>query len=144
MSFIVSYETVDSSTECEHECATYNAAQAFVASLDGLLSWHTISNEHGEIDPDHYCIKHNCTTGEGDICYLCEREGDALIARIDAALALKAGALSVTTSNGLLFHVPVYNFNDAKSIFMLLDFNRVDVCKLCYTAGTMSITHRFK
>jgi hypothetical protein len=74
MSFIVSYETVDSSTECEHECATYNAAQAFVASLDGLLSWHTISNEHGEIDPDHYCIKHNCTTGEGDICGQCEAE----------------------------------------------------------------------
>jgi hypothetical protein len=95
-------------------------------------------------DTSDRCPIHSTTYGEGDICYLCEREGDALVARIDAALALNAGALSVTTSNGLLFHVPVYNFNDAKSIFMLLDFNRVDVCKLCYIAGTMSITHRFK
>lgn len=54
MLFIVSYETVDSSEECEREFADLTAARAYVDSLDGLLQWHSISDENGEIDPDNY------------------------------------------------------------------------------------------
>lgn len=94
--------------------------------------------------PDHWCNKHAAGTGEGDICGQCEAEADQLAARITFCISCAGGLLRVTTIGGYAFKVPVYSFNDAKRIFMTLDFNSVMSCALHYTDGLLDKAHKFK
>ena len=88
-----------------------------------------------------HCSVHTVELGEGDICWVCERLGDDLRNHINAALCKESGRLMVVTIEGLTFHVPsIGTFEEAKRIFMSLDYNRVRTVTLWYNSGN----HNFK
>lgn len=149
MKFIVSYETVDSSKECERECNTLAEAQSFIASMDDLLVWCTISDENGEIDSDHYCITHSEHTGEGDICASCEARGDAMVSALNVAMAEKQYQLWYVW-NGRLHKTDVSNFDEAKQAYHSLsllttggDYTGVRIARYDPTEGCEVVLHKF-
>lgn len=147
MMFIVSYETIDSSTECERECTTLAEAQSFIASMDDLLVWSTISDENGEIDLNHYCIKHSAHTGEGDICGQCEAEFDKYRAALNAEMLKHEYQLWFLLSMQVLYKCPVRDFDEANLLYHSLNAGSVTGVRIARhdpTEGCESVLHKFK
>lgn len=146
MKFIVAYETIDSPQECEREFDTLAEAQSFIASMDDLLQWSTISDEEGEIDSDHYCIKHSSHTGEGDICCKCEEEFDNARKLMDAEMATHQYQLWFVCSSERLFKCPVSTFDAAKSLYHHLTIGSVTgvrIARMDPEQGCESVLYKF-
>ena len=147
MIFIVSYETIDGNGEVEREFTSLLDAEAHVASLEGLLVWHSISNENSEIDPDHYCTKHNITTGEGDICHMCEAEFDDARMLMNLEMSKHQYQMWFLCSMQHLFKCPVYTFDEAKSLYHHLTTGSVTGVRIARydpTEGCESVLYKFK
>lgn len=145
--FIVSYETIDSSTECERECTTLAEAQSFIDSLDDLLVWSTISDENGEIDSDHYCIKHSAHTGEGDICGQCEAEFDNYRMLVNLEMTKHQYELWFVLSKQYSYRCPVSNFDEAKMLESSLSSGcttGVRIARMSEEEGCEVVLHKFK
>lgn len=48
-SVLVSYESIDGNGEVEQEFDSIIAATLFIDKQEGLLTWWSISNEHGDV-----------------------------------------------------------------------------------------------
>lgn len=146
MMFIAAYETVDGNGEVEKEFNTLGAATAHIDSMVGLLQWSTISDANGEIDPTHYCTRHNITTGEGDICYKCEEEFDHARMLINLELSKHQYSLWFLCSMKVLFKCPVGSFDDAKLLYHSLITNSVTgvrIARYDETEGCESVLYKF-
>lgn len=147
MIFIVSYETIDGNDEVEREFTSLLDAEAHVASLEGLLQWHSISDENGEIDPDHYCTKHNITTGEGDICHMCEEEFDHARKLMDLEMHRHPYQLWFVCSGERLYKCPVSTFDAAKMLYYHLTMGSVTgvrIARMDPEQGCESVLYNFK
>ena len=146
MKFIVTYETIDGNGEVEREFASLQEAELHVASREGLLQWHSISDENGEIDPDHYCTKHNITTGEGDICHMCEAEFDNARMLMNLELSKHQYQLWFVCSGRLLFKCPVATFDEANYLYHHLAIGSVTgvrIARMDPEQGCESVLYKF-
>lgn len=147
MQFFVTYETDDGNGEVEKEFNTLAKAIEHIAALDGLLQWHSIYDENGQIDPFHYCTRHNITTGEGDICHKCEEHAAAYVAALNVEMAKHQYALWFVCSKQALFQCPVSNFDQAKLLYLSLSCSSsvtgVRIARYDPEQGCESVLHKF-
>lgn len=147
--FIVTYETIDSTEECEKEFSTVAEAEAFIASMEDLLVTCGVSDEHGDIDLDHYCRKHSAHTGEGDICGQCEAEFDKYRDALNDEM-LKHQYQLWYLWKGRLNKTDVSNYDEAKQAYYSLnslntgsDYTGVRIARYDPTEGCESVLHKF-
>lgn len=144
MSFIVTYETIDSTEECEAEFNIITDAEAFITSMEGLLVTCGVSDEDGDIDLDHYCRKHSARTGEGDICGQCEVEFDAYRDVLDAEMLKHEYQLWFVLSKQYSYRCPVSNFDEAKMLQSSLSCaTGVRIARMDPEQGCESVLHKF-
>lgn len=146
MSFIVTYETIDSTEECEKEFSTVAEAEAFIASMEGLLVTCGVSDEHGDIDLDHYCGKHHERTGEGDICGQCEAAFDAYRAALNVEMLKHEYQLWFVLSKQYMYRCPVADFDSAKVLYHSLNAGSVTgvrIARMCEEEGCEVVLHKF-
>ena len=99
-----------------------------------------------EIDTDHWCLKHQCVTGEGDICCKCEEEFDNARKLMDAEMAAHQYQLWFVCSSERLFKCPVSTFDAAKSLYHHLTIGSVTGVRIARydpEQGCESVLYKF-
>ena len=92
------------------------------------------------------CPAHNMVLSEGGYCAECERLGDLWVAQMDQAMKEQQYSLWVLCQKTHLFKVPVYNFNDAKTLYHSLNWDVVSgvrIARYCEQEGCEVVLHRF-
>lgn len=127
-----------------YECTAANCNNEAAVKINSDLLC-TQCAKH-EIDPSHYCTRHNITTGEGDICYKCEEEFDHARMLINLELSKHQYSLWFLCSMKVLFKCPVGSFDDAKLLYHSLITNSVTgvrIARYDETEGCESVLYKF-
>lgn len=109
-------------------------------------TYHQYRPAKHEIDPDHYCLKHQITTGEGDICWKCEEEFDHARMLMNLEMSKHQYSLWFLCSMKVLFKCPVNTFDDAKLLYHSLNTNCVTGVRIARydpTEGCESVLYKF-
>lgn len=100
----------------------------------------------GEIDLEHYCLKHQITTGEGVICWQCEEEFDNRRMLINLEMSKHQYSLWFVCSKQVLFKCPVSTFDEAKLLYHSLNIGSVvgvRIARYDPTEGCESVLYKF-
>lgn len=95
---------------------------------------------------EEWCTAHLVVLSEGGYCAECERLGDLWVAEMDQAMKEQQYSLWVLCQKTHLFKVPVYNFNDAKTLYHSLNWDVVSgvrIARYCEQEGCEVVLHRF-
>lgn len=109
-------------------------------------------HEFGTIDKPNantegWCNTHKMWEAEGGPCAECERLAQLEIAKMDRAMQEQQYSLWVVCQKTHLFKVPVYNFNDAKTLYHSLNWNVVSgvrIARHCEVEGCEVVLHKFR
>lgn len=115
---------------------------AYVVNGDALCK----SCASNEIDADNWCMKHQCVTGEGDICYKCEEEFDNARTLMNLEMSKHPYQLWFVCSSQHLFKCPVDTFDHAKSLYHHLTIGYVTgvrIARMDPEQGCESVLYKF-
>lgn len=97
-----------------------------------------------DIDTDHWCLKHQIATGEGDICWKCEEEFDQYRMLVNLEMSKHQYQLWFLLSHQYLLKCPVANFDEAKMLYHSLSpVTGVRIARFDPSEGCESVLHKF-
>lgn len=117
--------------------------EASVKVNDDLLCMQCAKHE---IDTDHWCLKHQCATGEGDICHLCEEEFEHARMLMNLEMSKHQYQLWFVCSKEHMFRCPVDTFDAAKSLYHHLNIGSVTgirIARMDPEQGCESVLYKF-